>query len=276
MGASLIYGTTGPLELRARRDGDVRRPDDASSFRRARGALPLVARDHHRRSSSSGRASASPSTSILWRPLRRRGRRHRPAHDREHRPLARAALHVPVLSIGGARVAAARARERRRRTSARSDLGVVDIDRISMGVIDRRDPARSPICLLRTRIGRATQRHLRQPAARRGIGHQRRRASSGSSGSSRAALAGARRHPLGVLPAWASAGTWAPRCCCSSSPPSPSAGWDGLRRPRRLAHRGNRRRDLDAVDPVRPEVRRRPRGPDPRSCSFRPSGPPGS
>ena len=90
----------------------------------------------------------------LWRPLRRKARRRRAADDRQHRPLARAALHLPVLH--------------RRRNAAAAGIqsaeriplfGVVSLERdrhvsiaISIVVI-----VAFAIWLTRSRIGKATR-----------------------------------------------------------------------------------------------------------------------
>ena len=84
------------LELRARRDGDLRRRRRPALVGPSSSRLPVVAR-HPAGGDPERRASGWCSTSVLWRPLRRRGLGRRPAHDRQHRPLAGAALHLPVL-----------------------------------------------------------------------------------------------------------------------------------------------------------------------------------
>ena len=133
--------------------------------------------------------------------------RARPAHDRQHRPLARAALHVPVLH------------RRRRRTqlpgaSPRADI---QFGPISLSCIDLAQHGRlSIVVLLARRLLPAAHAHrqgdardLRQPAASPRHPASTSTASSASCGSSRGVLAALVRHPVGVLPPRASSGTWA-------------------------------------------------------------------
>ena len=94
VGLSLIYGTTGPEQLRARRAGHARR--DPRLHRRADVRPPAAGlrapRGHRRRAASGWIQDAG-----IWHPLRRRRVGHHAADDRHDRSVDGAAVHVPVL-----------------------------------------------------------------------------------------------------------------------------------------------------------------------------------
>ena len=219
IGLSLVFGTTGisnfahgeMVTFGAIAAFAARRPGDSRT--------PAVAR-LSRSPSSSAPCLGLLLDMILWRPLRRRRVGRRPAHDRQHRPLAGAALHLPALH--------------RRWHAAAS------------GFVPRRKiPLFGAVADERHRRGLARRSRSSSSWGSRcgspdpGIGKATRAISDNASLAAASGIdvdavvrvvwivAGSarrpRRHPVRVLPSRASSGTWARRSCCSCSPPSRSA-----------------------------------------------------
>ncbi len=183
IGLALDLRHHGPLELRARRDGHLRRPSrwSRSSFWRpgSRCGSAIAAAV-----CSAAACSAGPWMPVLWRPLRHRGVGVVQLMIVEHRPLARAALRLPVLHRRRhAASCPAPSRGADPALRRRSQL-VVDIDVARDGRQHRRHRRRSRWCLTPPADRQGHAGDLRQPAAGRGIRHRRRRGGPRTCGSS--------------------------------------------------------------------------------------------
>ena len=94
IGVSLIYGTTG---LNNFAHGEMVTFGALMALPVLRHPRPARCRSRFPSAMILGGAFGWAQDAGIWRPLRKRGPRPDPADDRHHRPLARAALHLPVL-----------------------------------------------------------------------------------------------------------------------------------------------------------------------------------